>query len=120
MILSTDFGLIHSWLATSAQMVNMPAGTVYAVIADDENMPAPFTGKKTLLTKQGVADSLLSSIGFEDAPKAYPNGVPLYAKGDTPTWTTFEIVDPCADKSSDDIMKSVAIRNLVISPSAVE
>ena len=120
MIIATDIGLLHSWLVLPTLLPKMPEGTEYAVIAEDLSMPAPFTGKLTVLTKQGVDDKVLTGLGWEDAPKNYPNGVPLYEAGNLPTWQTWAVVDPLEGVSSEDIMTSVAIRKLVISPAAVE
>jgi hypothetical protein len=106
----------RSWLCTQAQYDARPDGTISAILnAGSANYSEPFAGKLTVATRgDNPSDAQLMAIGWVNAPECYPNGNPILdPTAFEPTWETKTTVDPCFDKSDDEILLSATLRGLI-------
>jgi hypothetical protein len=112
MIISSNAGLIRTWLVTQERFDSAPVGVEISVLSDNTSFPEPFTGKLTVATLAGEQDKTLVSAGWEDAPLTYPNGVKI-VEGANIEFTKTKAVDPIPEVSDEDLIASIVSRGLI-------
>lgn len=123
MIIASNVGLIRVWLVTPEAFSAAPVGTEYQILQSSLDLPAPFAGKQTIITRMSEQDDTLVACGWEDIIKGVNNYYPapsnacVFDGGVGLNFVTKEDIDPCADISDETLIKSVVKRGLIDSVS---
>jgi len=107
-------GGINTWLCDPSFLDKIPEGLTYMVLTTDTGMPAPFTGKVTIATKNEsviLYDQIFATAEF--APHKYPNGSLLIEEGMIFNWVTYVWEDPIPQISNSSLMAVAKKRGLI-------
>lgn len=123
MIIASNVGLIRVWLVTPEAIEAAPEKTEYQILQNSLDLPLPFTGKKTVITRVTENDSILITCGWEPVVKGVtdyypaPSNACVFDGGVNICFTIKEDIDPCLGITDENIIKSVVKRKLVDSVS---